>query len=161
MCFEFHRTLAILLVFLLERSAGNLAILDQGVLLTPTCSSIDFLGANVTATNIGNAVSVNVTNNYVTLTYAQLTILANTNLLVPNTNYLIKDAEFGSTPMIPTNVLVTAVTTNKVSLTGQGIFFNADYQAVGDYSGVPTFTSNNGLWDPLAIIVVGGRSYLE
>lgn len=136
-------------------SAGNLAILDQGVLLTPTCSSIDFLGANVTATNVGNAVSVNVTNNYVTLTYAQLTILANTNLLAPNTNYLITDAEFGSTPMIPTNVLVTAVTTNKVSLTGQGIFFNADYQAVGNYSGVPTFNMNKGVWDPLAIIVLG------
>jgi len=136
-------------------SAGNLAILDQGVLLTPTCSSIDFLGANVTATNIGNAVSVNVTNNYVTLTYAQLTILANTNLLVPNTNYLITDAEFGSTPIIPTSVLVTAVTTNKVSLTGQGIFYNADYQAVGNYSGVPTFNSNKGVWTSATIVVVG------
>ena len=136
-------------------SAGNLAILDQGVLLTPTCTSINFLGANVTATNIGDAVSVNVSNDFVTLTYAQLTTLASTNLLLPNTNYLITDAEFGSTPIIPTSVLVTAVTTNKVSLTGQGIFFNADYQAVGNYSGVPTFNSNKGVWSPLTIVVVG------
>lgn len=43
-------------------SAGttNLDILDEGVLLTPTPESINFVGAIVTATAVGNAVTVTV-----------------------------------------------------------------------------------------------------
>lgn len=46
---------------------GNpVAIYDEGNLLTSSVSSIDFTGANVTATTIGNAVTVNIPNeNYV------------------------------------------------------------------------------------------------
>ena len=36
------------------------AILDEGTLLTPTPSSINFVGAGVTATNVGNAVTVTI-----------------------------------------------------------------------------------------------------
>lgn len=41
-------------------SANNLAVLDEGVLLTPSASSIDFTGEYVTATSVGNAVTVNI-----------------------------------------------------------------------------------------------------
>lgn len=39
---------------------GNLAVLNEGVLLTNTPTSMDFVGANVTASAIGNAVTVTV-----------------------------------------------------------------------------------------------------
>ncbi len=38
----------------------DLTIYDEGVELTTTAESIDFVGAGVTATNVGNAVTVNV-----------------------------------------------------------------------------------------------------
>lgn len=41
-------------------ASNNFAVLDEGVLLTPTASSMDFVGEYVTATAIGNAVTVNI-----------------------------------------------------------------------------------------------------
>jgi hypothetical protein len=41
-------------------SANNFAVLDEGILLTPSASSMDFTGDYVTATSVGNAVTVNV-----------------------------------------------------------------------------------------------------
>ena len=41
--------------------SANIAIYDEGNLLTNTVSSLDFVGSGVTATNIGNAVTVTIT----------------------------------------------------------------------------------------------------
>jgi plastocyanin len=41
--------------------SANIAIYDEGNLLTSTVSSLDFVGSGVTATNIGNAVTVTIT----------------------------------------------------------------------------------------------------
>jgi hypothetical protein len=127
-------------------TATGLAVLDQNILLTPNCASMNFVGSNITATNVGNAVTVSVTNNFVILSFAQLTNLINTNTVVPNQAYLITDAIFGSTPPINTNIVVNGVTTNRVALQGEGIFYNADYQLVGNYSGITGFGANLGLW---------------
>lgn len=136
-------------------TGNGLAIYDEGVLLTPTCSSIDFEGSNITATNIGNAVTVSVTNNFVTLNYVALTNLINTNTVVPNQAYLVTDAIFGSTPAISTQIVVVGITTSSVSMAGEGIFFNADYQNVGNYSGLPGYNSNLGIWNSSLTVVIG------
>ena len=136
-------------------SSSGIAVLDQGVLLTPSCSSMDFVGSNITATNIGNAVTVSVTNNFVTLTFAQLTNLINTNTVVTNQAYLVTDAIFGSSPAILTSIVVVGITNNRVSEQGQGIFYNADYQLVGNYSGVSGFVANLGLWSAALLPVLG------
>jgi hypothetical protein len=125
---------------------GGHIIQDEGTSL-PQRPFLNFVGPGVVASDGAGKSNVFVSGGTITVTYAQLTTLANANGLFVGTNYSITDAEFGSTPIIPTNVVVTAITTNKVSLTGQGIFFNADYQGVGDYSGVPTYNSNQGVWE--------------
>ena len=135
---------------------GGHIIQDEGVSLTQR-PYLNFIGSGVVASDnaITGKTDVTINGGVITVTYAQLTTLANTNALIPSTDYLITDAEFGSTPIIPTSVVVTAITTNKVSLTGQGIFFNADYQAVGNYSGIPTYNSNLGVWDSTLLPVIG------
>lgn len=136
---------------------GGHIIQDEGVSLTQR-PYLNFIGPGVVASDnaISGKTDVTISGGFVVVTYAQLTTLANANGLFPGTNYSITDAEFGSTPIIPTNVVVTAITTNKVSLSGQGIFFNADYQGVGDYSGVPTYSGTNlGIWTSTLPVVVG------
>lgn len=46
--------------------AANVAILDEGVYLTNTVSSLNFVGSGVTANTIGNAVTINIDRYYVT-----------------------------------------------------------------------------------------------
>jgi hypothetical protein len=93
--------------------------------------------------------------NFISVTWAQLNALITANTLVPNANYNVTDAEFGSTPIIPTSIYIQALTTNTVSLSGQGYFLNADYQAVGDYSGVVGFTSQLGVWTLALVTPIG------
>jgi hypothetical protein len=73
---------------------------------------------------------------FIPVTYVQLSNLIATNTIAPNGDYLLLDAQFGSLPIIPTNVYLKGMTLNKVSLDGQGIFYNADYQGVGVYTGI-------------------------
>ena len=84
--------------------------------------------------------------NFITVTWAQLNTLITTNTLIPNADYHVTDAEFGSTPIILTNIYIKALTTNTVSQTGQGYFYNADYQGVGDYSSITGFAGQLGVW---------------
>lgn len=93
--------------------------------------------------------------NFISVTWAQLTALITANTLIPSANYNVTDAEFGSTPIIPTNIYIQALTTNTVSLSGQGYFLNADYQAVGNYSGVPSFTAQLGVWTSALVTPIG------
>ena len=85
--------------------------------------------------------------NFISVTYAQLSALITANTLIPSANYNVTDAEFGSTPIIPTSIYIQALTTNTVSLSGQGYFFNADYQGVGNYGGIIGFAGQLGVWN--------------
>ena len=85
--------------------------------------------------------------NFISVTYAQLSALITANTLIPSANYNVTDAEFGSTPIIPTSIYIQALTTNTVSLSGQGYFFNADYQGVGNYGGIIGFAGQLGIWN--------------
>lgn len=46
--------------------AANVAVLDEGVYLTNTVSSLNFTGSGVTATNVGSAITINIDRYYVT-----------------------------------------------------------------------------------------------
>jgi hypothetical protein len=55
-------------------------------------------------------------------------------------------------------VAVQGIKVNGVTtVEGSGTFWNADYQGVGDYSGVPSYANNVGIWstNPPASFVVG------
>jgi hypothetical protein len=55
-------------------------------------------------------------------------------------------------------VIVQGIVTNSnPSLQGSGIFLNADYQNVGNYSGVSGFVSNLGIWSSVVQTVVVGN----
>jgi hypothetical protein len=88
---------------------------------------------------------------YEALTNAQLLALINSNGIKPAFNYLVTDASFTDG-----GVLVQGVTTKSVSSIGSGIFLNADYQGVGNYSAMtPAFNSFKGIWTntPLAVAI--------
>lgn len=75
------------------------------------------------------------------ITNANMLILINTNAVEPTKLYLITDAQYSDG-----GVLVQGITTNSISVEGRGYFYNADYQLVGNYSGVSGFGSALGIW---------------
>jgi len=89
-------------------------------------------------------------NDFIPVTYVQLTNLINTKTIIPNGDYLLLDAIFGN-PSTPTNVYLKGLTTSEVTADGQGVFFNADYQSVGVYTGITGFAGQLGLWDPILV----------
>jgi hypothetical protein len=120
-------------------------IQDEGVSLTQR-TNLNFVGAGVTVTDDLATNSSIVTINggggsILSVTNAQMSLLIGTNTVGVGQFYLITDA-------IYTNggVVVQGITTNTTSLQGSGLFLNADYQAVGNYSGVSGFVSALGLW---------------
>lgn len=112
---------------------------------------LNFLGDNVTITdNAGNNSSdVTILPPYLSVTNAQLLTLISTNSIKPSYTYLVTDAL-----LTDGGVLIQGVTTNSVSLFGSGIFLNADYQGVGNYSGVAGFGTALGIWYPTYVGVV-------
>jgi hypothetical protein len=88
---------------------------------------------------------------FIIVTYAQLTALITGDDIIPNGDYLLIDAEFGTAPfMTPTNVFLKGMDLkNTANVLSQAIFFNADYQAVGNYTGITGFNSQLGVWTPL------------
>jgi hypothetical protein len=84
---------------------------------------------------------------FIEVTYLELLALINANTIIPNGDYLLLDANYGNAPIIPTKVYLKGITTNEVTTSGQGIFFNADYQTQGNYSGITGFVAQLGIWD--------------
>ena len=136
--------------------AGSIVVQDEGTTIAPNASTLNFVGAGVNATAVGNVVTVNIAGTApVTVTNAQLLTLISGNTVLPNTWYLVSDAIFTFTTVENVPILVQGVTTNSVSLSGSGIFLNADYQNVGDYSGVTGFIANIGVWNNVLAPVIG------
>ena len=104
-------------------------------------------------TNVGNNVTLQ--NAFVSLTNAQINFLISGGTLIPNQIYQITDALFGLTP-IAFNVYVKATSVNSLDTYGSGQFFNADYNNIGDYSGVSGFVAQKGVWSSIAFPVVAG-----
>lgn len=133
--------------------AGHI-IQDEGVTL-PQQPILDFVGSGVTVTNgVGKTiVTINDCCDFVELTNSQMLELINNGTVDAGTYYKITNpinADEG--------VVVQGIVTNaNPSLQGSGIFLNADYQNVGDYSGVSGFVSNLGIWSSVVQTVVIGN----
>jgi hypothetical protein len=95
------------------------------------------------------------TSGIVSLTYAALQTLISTNSVVVGQFYLVTNAIFTNTVAETVPVVIQGVTSNEVTLFGSGIFLNADYQQVGNYSGQPTFVANIGVWQTTLAPVIG------
>ena len=132
--------------FTFSTALAGIEVQDSGVTIVPSASVMNFIGAGVTVTDVSGVATINCTNNFIQATYAQMATLINNQSLIPNQNYEITNAEFGSTPIVPTSVFVKAITNNTISLTGEGIFYNADYQGIGNYAGVSGYNTQLGVW---------------
>lgn len=139
----------------LNYNASALAVLNEGVLLTPNATSMDFIGSYVNATNVGSAVSVFIQPSIISLTYAQLQTAITNSTLIAGQMYSITNAIFIQTTSETAPVYLIATSTNTISSQGQGRFLNADYQGIGNYSSVTGFVSNLGVWNLSLIVVVG------
>lgn len=84
----------------------------------------------------------------VSLTYNALSNLASTFSIVPGQFYLITDRG-------DEGIIVQGATTTTIDTNASGLFLNADYGAAGDYSGVPGFVNQLGVWTALLAPVVG------
>jgi hypothetical protein len=88
----------------------------------------------------------------ISLTNADMLLLITTNTVVPAQFYLITDATYTDGGVVVQGIEVGS----KPTLQGSGLFLNADYQSVGDYSGVGGFASALGLWSKdVQPVVVG------
>jgi hypothetical protein len=72
---------------------------------------------------------------------SQLLNLIATNQIIAGAYYNVTDAIYADE-----GVVLLGINQNEVSLQGEGKYLNADYQAVGNYSGVSGFVANLGIW---------------
>jgi hypothetical protein len=139
-----------------QTNSSALNVLNEGVSISPTTTSMNFVGALVNASAVGNAVTVTINGiNYISLTYSSLSSLISTNAVQIGQNYLISNAIFLIDLNETVPIIVKGITTNSVSLEGSGVFLNADYQQVGVYSGVSGFVANIGVWNGTLTPVIG------
>jgi len=121
---------------------------DEGVNL-PQRLKLNFVGAGVTATDdvINNATIVTIPgsgSNFVSLTNAALQALITGGTIQPGTFYQVTN------PLNASSVIVQGVGNSSITtLHGSGVFLNADYQKVGNYSSVAGFVANKGIWETL------------
>lgn len=135
----------------LTGGTGNpLAVLNQGVQITPSATSMNFVGLQASA--IGTNVTIN--NAFISLDFVTLQALISGGDLIPNQAYNVTDAVFGRNSN-KHNVYVTATANNQISTSGLGQFYNADYDNIGNYSGVTGFVSQTGLWQSSLFYIVG------
>jgi hypothetical protein len=119
-------------------------IQDEGVSL-PQEPKLNFIGSGVVASDdaLNSRTNVFITGGIISLTNAQMLTLISTSAVLPGQFYLITDA----IPATAGGVLVQGIEINNLTtVKGSGLFFNADYQGVGNYSGVPGFNINFGIW---------------
>ena len=139
-------------------SGGGSAIqtLDEGVSLTLTTASYNIVGANIRATNVVNAVTITADPFIVSHTYATLLTAISTNSLIAGQTVFITDAIYTTFfNNILIQVSLEALSTNTISVKGSGTFFNADYQTVGNYSGVAGYTGQTGVYNASTSYTIG------
>lgn len=127
-------------------------IQDEGIDL-PQRLRLNFTGGGVAAVdNIGqNRTDVSIIGGIIDITNVALIALCNANTAIKGQLYKIIDCPLAE------GVIVQAISTNQVSLQGIGSFYNADYQLVGDYSGVVGFVGAMGVWTITVQVVVAGN----
>lgn len=133
-------------------AGGYNTIQDEGLAL-PQRTIMNFIGAGVTASDVGGKTQIDIIGGIIDITEAAISTLISSNAIRLGQHYRITDvtnADLG--------VVVQGVRVNGITAYGTGIFLNADYQATGDYSSaVPSFVGNIGIWSPVARPVVVGN----
>jgi len=122
-------------------SGGYNLIKDEGIAL-PQRTTINFVGSGVVASDVAGETQVNVNGGLISLTNAQMLTLISTNAVIPSQFYLITDAELTDGGLVVQGI----ETNNLTSLQGSGLFFDADYQGIGNYSGVTGYVSWKNIW---------------
>jgi hypothetical protein len=150
--------------------ASNNASINNITITAPTGFTVN--NSPTAVINVNNGVAVvtmtsNTTYNalynftansgFIVVSYAALINLINNNSLLPSQQYLVTDAIFinSSSPQKTVPIIITAISTNEVSLLGSGIFLNADYQGVGNYTSQITFVSQTGVYQSIGVYVIG------
>ena len=131
-------------------SVGYQTIENKGIPL-PQRTILNFKGNGVTASDNNPKTDVEIPGvSVIDITNANLIAQMNASTLYEGWQYRVTDTQYAD------NIIVTATSSSKISLEGAGTFFNADYQNVGDYSGVsPAFVAAKGLWNSTLVLVAG------
>lgn len=126
-----------------------LETLNQGVSVTTTTQKINFVGiqAILTAPN-----EVEIKNAFISGNVTTILALAGSNSLIANQWYNLTDVFYGLFGNIY-NVYVPALSSSNLSKFGIAEFYNADYEKVGDYSGISGFNAQLGIWQPSLVPV--------
>jgi len=132
--------------FIAELSTGgnaNLTVKDEGVTVVAGVTILNFIGAvvNVTTPMAGEADVTIDALGYQILSNSALLSLISAGTLNIGWTYIVNNVTNANT-----FVAVQAIATNAVQNYGAGYFLNADYQAVGNYSGVSGYVSQTGIW---------------
>jgi hypothetical protein len=154
---------------LVVTDSGNNAAINNIIILAPAGYTINGLpSVIINANGVGYYIVVGSNTNYIallggavsggsgtgliSLTNAQMLSLINAGSVIPNQFYLITDAGYGVAGVFAPVIIQGVSATGNQNVMGSAIFLNADFQNVGDYSGVvPAFVSNKGIWyDPTA-----------
>lgn len=131
---------------------GYTTVEDEGVALPPR-TIMNFVGASVTATDVGGKTVVTINGGGITsITNAGYLALLSTNSVVQGQFYLITDATYTDGGVVVQGILPNA----PPSVNGVGIHLNADYQKVGNYSSVVGFGTAKGIWSSVVTPVVVG-----
>lgn len=142
-------------------------ITDEGGSPLPQQGILNFLGDIVDAVDASTKTNV-IIEVYETLTRTTLQGYISASSLKKGKFYNISDGDYHG--LNCQGVIVQATSINTISLQGSGIYLNADYQAVGDYSGVVGYTgTNHGIWTTTApgtflagdIVIYNNQNYVK
>jgi hypothetical protein len=130
-------------------SGGYLTIEDEGMPL-PQRSILNFTGYYVTAFDNGVDTTIAEVNpSILNITNADLLTTITAGLIVEGLSYRVTD------PLYAIEVIVMGTENDSVGLEGKAKWWVADYQGVGNYSGVTGFNSQIGRWWVGATPVIG------
>ena len=114
---------------------------DEGVSL-PSRTIMNFVGRGVTATDDGTKTVVTVNGGIIPLLNADMIALVVAGTVIEGQLYQILNPINADRGVIVQGIANNGVTTTE----GVGIFYNADYQGTGDYSGVSGYAGFLGIW---------------
>jgi hypothetical protein len=144
--------------FLSQNSTGGggyNTIQDEGIALTQR-TIMNFIGGGVTATDDAPNLRTNITitggASIIDITNASYLALIVAGTIVVGQFYRITNPLFADE-----GVVIQGIRTNvNATLQGAGVFFNADYQGVGNYSGVVGFVAFRNMWNsnnPIVVVI--------
>lgn len=126
--------------------AGGHVIQENGTNKTQRLN-LNFLNATITdnPSNTSTDVWINGAG-VISLTNAAMLALIAANTVIEGQKYRITDVINCDTANGDFGIIITGTRNNGITVEGEGLFLNADYQAVGNYSAVTGAGTNLGIW---------------